>query len=252
MISVPTTEQVMKVDSKFRNFDVNEIRRDFPILGREVNGKPLVYFDNAATTQKPNIVIDSVAHYYRYENANIHRGLHFLSEVATEQYENARLKVKEFVNAMSASEIIFTKGTTDGINLLANTMCRADMLNEGDEIIISHMEHHANIVPWQLLCDRKKTVLKVIPIDDDGEIIMDEYKKLLSPKTKLVSIVHTSNTLGTINPIKEVIDIAHDNNIPVLIDAAQSVAHQKIDVQELDCDFLVFSGHKYLVQPVLV
>jgi len=244
MISIPTTEQVLKTDSKFKNFDVNEIRRDFPILKREVNGKPLVYFDNAATTQKPDIVIDSMAHYYRYENANIHRGLHFLSEVATEQYENARLKVKEFVNAMSASEIIFTKGTTDGINLIANTMCRADMLNKGDEIIISHMEHHANIVPWQLLCDRKKTVLKVIPIDDDGEIIMDEYKKLISPRTKLVSIVHTSNTLGTINPVKEIIDIAHDNNIPVLIDAAQAVAHQKIDVQELDCDFLVFSGHK--------
>lgn len=244
MISAPTINQVLKMDSKFRNFDVYEIRRDFPILGREVNGKPLVYFDNAATTQKPNVVIDSMAHYYRYENANIHRGLHFLSEVATEQYENARLKVKEFVNAMSASEIIFTKGTTDGINLLANTMCRADMLNEGDEIIISHMEHHANIVPWQLLCDRKKTLLKVIPIDDAGEVIMEEYKKLISPKTKLVSIVHTSNTLGTINPIKEIIDIAHDNNIPVLIDAAQAVAHQKIDVQELDCDFLVFSGHK--------
>ena len=234
----------MKLDAKFRKFDANEIRKDFPILSREVNGKPLVYFDNAATTQKPNVVIDSMTHYYKYENANIHRGLHFLSEVATEQYENARLKVKEFVNAMSVSEIIFTSGTTDGVNLLANTMCRADMLNEGDEIIISHMEHHANIVPWQLLCDRKKTVLKVIPINDDGDIIMEEYKKLISSKTKLVSIVHTSNTLGTINPIKEVIDIAHDNNIPVLIDAAQAVAHQKIDVQELDCDFLVFSGHK--------
>ena len=244
MISVPTTDKNIKMDSRFRKFDVNEIRKDFPILSREVNGKPLVYFDNAATTQKPNVVIDSMVHYYKYENANIHRGLHFLSEVATEQYENARLKVKEFINAMSVSEVIFTSGTTDGVNLLANTMCRADMLNEGDEIIISHMEHHANIVPWQLLCDRRKTILKVIPIDDDGEIIMDEYKKLISPKTKLVSIVHTSNTLGTINPIKEVIDIAHDNNIPVLIDAAQAVAHQKIDVQELDCDFLVFSGHK--------
>lgn len=244
MISVPTTNKVLKMDSKFRNFDVNEIRRDFPILGREVNGKPLVYFDNAATTQKPNVVIDSMAHYYRYENANIHRGLHFLSEVATEQYENARLKVKEFVNAMSASEIIFTKGTTDGVNLLANTMCRANMLKDGDEIIISHMEHHANIVPWQLLSDGKDIKLKVIPINDDGEIIMDEYKKLISPKTKLVSIVHTSNTLGTINPIKEIIDIAHDNNILVIIDAAQAVAHQKIDVQELDCDFLLFSGHK--------
>ncbi len=232
------------MNKAYRKFDVDEIRKDFPILSREVNGKPLVYFDNAATTQKPNIVIDSMTHYYRYENANIHRGLHFLSEVATEQYENSRLKVKEFINAMSASEVIFTKGTTDGINLLANTMCRTDMLNEGDEIIISHMEHHANIVPWQLLCDRKKTVLKVIPITDDGELIIEEYKKLITPKTKLVSIVHTSNTLGTINPIKEVIDIAHENNIPVLIDAAQAVAHQRIDVQELDCEFLVFSGHK--------
>ena len=232
------------MNKAYRKFDVTEIRKDFPILSREVNGKPLVYFDNAATTQKPNIVIDSMTHYYRYENANIHRGLHFLSEVATEQYENSRLKVKEFINAMSASEVIFTKGTTDGINLLANTMCRADMLNEGDEIIISHMEHHANIVPWQLLCEREKTKLKVIPITDDGEIIIEEYKKLITPKTKLVSIVHTSNTLGTINPIKEVIDIAHENNIPVLIDAAQAVAHQRIDVQELDCEFLVFSGHK--------
>ena len=235
---------VAKPISKFRNFDVDEIRKDFPILEREVNGKPLVYFDNAATTQKPNVVIDSMVHYYRYENANIHRGLHFLSEVATEQYENSRLKVKEFVNAMSVSEIIFTKGTTDGINLLANTMCRADMLNEGDEIIVSQMEHHANIVPWQLLCDRKKTILKVIPINDEGEIIFEEYEKLISPKTKLVSIVHTSNTLGTINSVKEIIEVAHTNNIPVLIDAAQAVAHQKIDVQDLDCDFLVFSGHK--------
>jgi cysteine desulfurase / selenocysteine lyase len=244
MTNITETADVLIKDSKFRKFDVNEIRKDFPILSREVNGKPLVYFDNAATTQKPNVVIDSMTHYYRYENANIHRGLHFLSEVATEQYENARLKVKEFINAMSASEIILTNGTTDGINLLASTMCRADMLNEGDEIIISHMEHHANIVPWQLLCDRKKTVIKVIPINDNGEIIMEEYKKLISPKTKLVSIVHTSNTLGTINPIKEIIDIAHDNNILVSIDAAQAVAHQKIDVQDLDCDFLVFSGHK--------
>lgn len=244
MIKIPHTTEDLVKNSKYRKFDVHEIRRDFPILEREVNGKPLVYFDNAATTQKPNVVIDSIVHYYRYENANIHRGLHFLSEVATEQYENSRLKVKEFINAMSVSEIIFTKGTTDGINLLANTMCRADILKEGDEIIISHMEHHANIVPWQLLCDRKKTKLKVIPIDDDGEIIMEEYKKLISSKTKVVSIVHTSNSLGTINPIKEIIDIAHENNILTIIDGAQAVAHQKIDVQELDCDFFVFSGHK--------
>jgi len=244
MIIVPETKDIQIKNSKIRKFDVNEIRKDFPILQREVNGKPLVYFDNAATTQKPNIVIDSMTHYYRYENANIHRGLHFLSEVATEQYENSRLKVKEFINAMSVSEVILTKGTTDGINLVANTMCRADMLNEGDEIIVSHMEHHANIVPWQLLCQRKKAILKVIPINDDGEIILEEYKKMISPRTKLVSIVHTSNTLGTINPIKEIIEIAHENNIHVLIDAAQAVAHQRVDVQELDCDFLVFSGHK--------
>ena len=227
-----------------RPFDVEQIRKDFPILSREVNGKPLVYFDNAATTQKPNVVIDSMTHYYQFENANIHRGLHFLSEVATEQYENSRVKVKEFINAMSASEIIFTKGTTDGINLLANTMCRAEMLNDGDEIIISHMEHHANIVPWQLLCERKKIKLKIIPMNENGELILEEYKKLVSKRTKLVSVVHTSNALGTINPVKEIIDYAHQYNIPVLIDAAQAVAHQRIDVQDLDCDFLVFSGHK--------
>jgi len=244
MISFSQENDIIVKESKYRKFDVNEIRRDFPILERKVNGKPLVYFDNAATTQKPNIVIDSMTHYYRYENANIHRGLHFLSEVATEQYENSRLKVKEFINAMSASEIIFTKGTTEGINLLASTMCRANLLNEGDEIIISHMEHHANIVPWQLLCDRKKTKLVVIPIDDNGELMMDEYKKLISSRTKLVSIVHTSNALGTVNPIKEIIEIAHKNNIPVIVDGAQAVGHQKIDVQELDCDYFVFSGHK--------
>jgi len=233
-----------KVKRTYREFDVDEIRKDFPILHRLVNDKPLIYFDNAATTQKPNVVIDSMSHYYTYENANIHRGLHFLSEVATEQYENSRLKVKEFINAMSASEVIFVKGATEGINLLANTMCRANWFNDGDEILISHMEHHANIVPWQLLCERKNIKLKVTPINDNGELEIDEYKKLITEKTKLVSIVHTSNTLGTINPIKEIIDIAHDAGVPVLVDGAQAVAHGKIDVQELDCDFFVFSGHK--------
>ncbi len=227
-----------------RSFDIEKIRNDFPILARTVNDKPLVYFDNAATTQKPNIVIDSMTNYYTYENANIHRGLHFLSEVATELYENARLKVKEFINSMSASEVIFTKGTTEGINLIANTMCRADMLKNGDEIIISHMEHHANIVPWQLICERKDIELKVVPINDDGELDFEAYKNLVTEKTKLVSIVHTSNSLGTINPVKGIIDYAHSAGIPVLIDAAQAVAHEKIDVQDLDCDFLVFSGHK--------
>ena len=227
-----------------RSFDVEKIRNDFPILARTVNDKPLVYFDNAATTQKPNIVIDSMTNYYTYENANIHRGLHFLSEVATELYENSRLKVKEFINSMSASEVIFTKGTTEGINLIANTMCRADMLKNGDEIIISHMEHHANIVPWQLICERKDIELKVVPINDDGELDFEAYKNLVTEKTKLVSIVHTSNSLGTINPVKGIIDYAHSAGIPVLIDAAQAVAHEKIDVQDLDCDFLVFSGNK--------
>ena len=227
-----------------RKFDVYELRKDFPILSRLVNGKPLVYLDNAATTQKPSSVIDNIKHYYTFENANIHRGLHFLSELATESYESARLKVKEFINAMSASEIIFVRGATEGINLIANTMCRANILKEGDEIIISHMEHHANIVPWQLLCERKDIKLKVIPITDDGELDLDEFKKLISEKTKLVSVVHISNSLGTINPVKEIVKIAHSYNIPVLLDGAQAAPHVKIDVQKLDCDFYVFSGHK--------
>lgn len=243
-MEISAVHTVATEKKKFREFDIDKIRADFPILKRLVNDKPLVYFDNAATTQKPNLVIDSMINYYTHENANIHRGLHFLSEVATELYESSRLKIKEFINAMSASEVILTKGTTDGINLIANTMCRANMLKSGDEIIVSHMEHHANIVPWQLLCDRKKTVLKVIPITDEGELDIEAYKNMINEKTKLVSIVHTSNTLGTINPIKEVIDIAHGSGIPVMIDGAQAVAHQKIDVQELDCDFFVFSGHK--------
>ena len=227
-----------------RKFDVYELRKDFPILSRLVNGKPLVYLDNAATTQKPSSVIENIKHYYTFENANIHRGLHFLSELATESYESARLKVKEFINAMSASEIIFVRGATEGINLIANTMCRANILKEGDEIIISHMEHHANIVPWQLLCERKDIKLKVIPITDDGELDLDEFKKLISEKTKLVSVVHISNSLGTINPVKEIVKIAHSYNIPVLLDGAQAAPHVKIDVQKLDCDFYVFSGHK--------
>jgi cysteine desulfurase/selenocysteine lyase len=227
-----------------RKFDVYELRKDFPILSRLVNGKPLVYLDNAATTQKPSSVIENIKHYYTFENANIHRGLHFLSELATESYESARLKVKEFINAMSASEIIFVRGATEGINLIANTMCRANILKEGDEIIISHMEHHANIVPWQLLCERKDIKLKVIPITDDGELDLDEFKKLISDKTKLVSVVHISNSLGTINPVKEIVKIAHSYNIPVLLDGAQAAPHVKIDVQKLDCDFYVFSGHK--------
>lgn len=232
------------IDVIKRKFDVNEIRKDFPILSVKVNGKPLVYIDNAATTQKPDVVIESMKYYYTHENANIHRGLYFLSEAATQAYETSRMKIKEFINAMSASEIIFVRGTTEAINLLSSSFCKSGMIKEGDEIIVSHMEHHANIVPWQLVCERNKASLKVIPITDDGELMMDEFEKLINEKTKIVSIVHTSNSLGTINPIKDIIKIAHRHGIPVLVDAAQAIQHTKIDVQELDCDFLAFSGHK--------
>lgn len=233
-----------KLDKKFRTFNVDEVRNDFPILERLVNGKPLVYLDNAATSQKPRNVIDAISHYYTHENANIHRGLHFLSELATEAYEGARLKVKEFLNAMSVSEIIFVRGATEGINLVANSLCRSGYFEDGDEIIISHMEHHSNIVPWQLLCDRRNLNLKVVPVNDKGEFIFEEFEKLLSDRTKLVSVVHISNALGTINPVKEIVKKAHERDIPVLLDGAQAVPHSKVDVQDLDCDFYVFSGHK--------
>jgi len=229
---------------KFRNFDISKVRKDFPILSRLVNGKPLVYLDNAATTQKPKSVIDSISNYYTYENANIHRGLHFLSELATEHYENSRLKIKEFINALSVSEIIFTRGATEGINLIANSLLDANHFNEGDEIVISHMEHHSNIVPWQLIAQKKNLKIKVVPINDEGEFLFDEYEKLINEKTKLVSIVHISNTLGSINPVKKIIRKAHEFNIPVLLDGAQAAPHVKIDVQNLGCDFYVFSGHK--------
>ena len=224
-----------------RKFDIEEVRKDFPILSRMVNGKPLVYIDNAATAQKPQSVIDSLMQYYSIDNANIHRGLYFLSELATEQYENARLKVKEFINSISASEIIFVRGATEAINLVASSLCRAKFFKDGDEILLSNMEHHSNIVPWQLMGDRKKVNLKVIPINDAGELDMEAYEKLINEKTKLVSIVHISNTLGTINPVKKIIEIAHSRGIPVLIDGAQSVPHLKIDVQDIDADFYVFS-----------
>ncbi len=227
-----------------RKFIVEDVRKDFPILTRMVNGKPLVYLDNAATSQKPQSVIDALTQYYTYDNANIHRGLYFLSELATEQYEGARLKVKEFINAMSVSEIVFVRGATEAINLVASTLCRAKFFKDGDEVIVSHMEHHANIVPWQLMGDRKNIKLKVIPINDAGELDMDAFEKLINEKTKLVSVVHISNALGTINPVKKIIEIAHAKKIPVLIDGAQSVPHQKVDVQEIDADFFVFSGHK--------
>jgi cysteine desulfurase / selenocysteine lyase len=224
-------------------YDVYKIREDFPILKTKIRNKPLVYFDNAATTQKPQQVIDTLNRYYTSMNSNIHRGVHYLSNIATDAFEEARIKVKDFINAASQKEIIFTRGTTESINLVANSFGKSN-LKEGDEIIISNMEHHSNIVPWQLICNEKKAKLKVIPIDDNGEIIFDEFLKLISDKTKLISIVYISNSLGTINPVQDIIEIAHKYDIPVLLDAAQTVNHKTVDVQELDCDFLAFSGHK--------
>ena len=233
-----------KIVKKYREFDVDEVRADFPILKRLVNGKQLVYFDNAATSQKPQSVIDTITNYYKHENANIHRGLHFLSEIATEAYEGARLKIKEFLNAMSVSEIIFVRGVTEGINLITYSLENWDYFREGDEIIISHMEHHSNIVPWQELCKRRKLKLKVVPVNDKGEFIFEEFESLITERTKFISVVHISNSLGTINPVKEIVKKAHEYDIPVLLDGAQAVPHEKVDVQDLDCDFYVFSGHK--------
>ncbi|MBI3015804.1 MAG: aminotransferase class V-fold PLP-dependent enzyme, partial [Candidatus Tectomicrobia bacterium] len=203
-------------------FDVENIRRDFPILARKVHGKPLVYLDNAATTQKPQVVIDTITRYYQEDNSNIHRGLHFLSEKATQDYEAARAKVRRFLNTAQDREIIFVRGATEGINLVAQTYGRASV-KAGDEIVLSIMEHHSNIVPWQMLCEEKGARLRVVPINDEGELLLDEYEKLLNARTKLVSIVHISNALGTINPVKQIIQMAHDRGIPVLVDGAQAV-----------------------------
>ncbi|MEP2023245.1 MAG: cysteine desulfurase [Reichenbachiella sp.] len=223
--------------------DIEAIRKQFPILHQEVNGKPLVYFDNAATSQKPQCVIDALTHYYNTDNANIHRGIHTLAERATTAFEDTRITVAKFLNANEVEEIIFTKGTTEGINLVAATFGRK-FINEGDEIIVSALEHHSNIVPWQILCEEKGAVLKVIPVNEKGELIFDEYVKLLSDKTKLVSVNYISNALGTINPVKEIITEAHKVGAKVLIDAAQAAPHVKMDVKALDCDFLAFSAHK--------
>lgn len=227
------------------DFSVNDIRKDFPILMRFVHGKPLVYLDNAATTQKPLEVLNAISTYYREHNANIHRGVHYLSEMATFEYEKARGKVKNFLNAGDTKEIIFTRGTTEGINLTAQSYGKK-FLSKGDEVIISAMEHHSNIVPWQMLCEEIGATLRVIPMNDEGELLVEEFEKLLSPKTKFISVVYISNSLGTINPITHIIERAHAMNIPVLVDGAQAVLHTKIDVQKLDCDFFVFSGHKML------
>lgn len=223
--------------------DINKVRKTFPILRRKVNGHPLIYLDNGATTQKPQSVIDAIVYYYSEMNSNVHRGVHYLSQISTDAFEVTRKKVQEFINAKEDYEIIITKGTTDGINLIANCYGK-EYVTAGDEIIISAMEHHSNIVPWQMLCEEKGAVLKVIPMNDHGELDMSAYKLLLGPKTKMVSVNYVSNALGTINPVKKIIELAHQHNVPVLLDAAQAVQHVKIDVQELDVDFLVFSGHK--------
>ncbi|WP_310587892.1 cysteine desulfurase [Emticicia agri] len=223
--------------------DIQKIRADFPILDEKINGKDLVYFDNAATTQKPLPVLNALANYYGHYNANIHRGIHHLAEKATSAFEASRKTIQKFLNARYTEEIIFTYGTTDGINLVAQTYGRA-FLKEGDEIIISAMEHHSNIVPWQMLCEQNGCVLKVIPVNDDGELILEAYEKLLSGKTKFVSVVHVSNALGTINPVKYIIQKAHEVGAKVLIDGAQATSHLTIDVQDLDTDFYVFSAHK--------
>lgn len=223
--------------------DVQRVRQDFPILDQMVNGKPLVYLDNAATNQKPVSVLNALSHYYEHDNANIHRGIHTLAERATHDFELTRQKVQSFLNAQHVEEVIFTYGTTDGINLVAQTYGRK-FLNEGDEIIISTLEHHSNIVPWQMLCEEKGCVLNVIPIDDNGDLLIDEYEKMLSERTKFVSVVHVSNALGTINPVKTIVDLAHRVGAVVLIDGAQASSHITLDVQALDCDFYVFSAHK--------
>ncbi|MCI2088312.1 MAG: cysteine desulfurase [Prevotella sp.] len=224
-------------------YDINKVRKDFPILARKIYGRPLVYLDNAATTQKPLCVLDAMREEYLNVNANVHRGVHWMSQQATELHETARETIRQFINARSASEIVFTRGTTEGINLVASTFSD-EYLNEGDEVIVSVMEHHSNIVPWQLQARKKGFRIKVIPMTDKGDLILDEYEKLFTDKTKFVSITQVSNVLGTVNPVKEIIRIAHDHDVPVLVDGAQSTPHFKVDVQDMDCDFFVFSGHK--------
>lgn len=231
------------MNKEFGVMDLNKIREDFPILSRTVYNRPLVYLDNGATTQKPRCVVDAITDEYYSVNANVHRGVHFLSQQATELHEASRETVRRFINARSTNEIVFTRGTTESINLLAYSFGEA-MMKEGDEVIISTMEHHSNIVPWQLLAERKGIRLRVIPITDEGELMMDEYERLFTEKTRLVSVMHVSNVLGTVNPVRRIIDIAHSHGVPVLIDGAQSTPHFAVDMQELDCDFFAFSGHK--------
>ena len=228
-------DEIMNVDEKIRQF--------FPILSQQVHGKPLIYLDNAATTQKPITVTDAVSDYYETINSNVHRGAHYLSTLATEAYEKARIQVQKFINAKYSHEIIFTRGTTEGINLVAATFAQK-MLKADDEVIVSRMEHHSNIVPWQLACEKSGAVLKVVGIDQNGDLLLDDYQQLFTKKTKIVAITHTSNSLGTINPIKQIVDIAHQHQVPVLLDGAQGIKSCGIDVQAVDCDFYCFSGHK--------
>ena len=231
------------LSSASARFDVEKVRHDFPILQQKVHGRTLVYLDNAATSQKPQVVIDAILRYYALDNANIHRGVHFLSERATEEYEGARRTVQGFLNAAEASEIIFVRGATEAINVVAQTYGRTNV-HAGDEVLITAMEHHSNIVPWQILCEEKGARLRVAPITDSGELLLEDLGNLLGPRTKIVAMTHVSNALGTINPVQKVIEMAHQWNIPVLIDGAQAVPHLQVDVQALDCDFYVFSGHK--------
>ncbi|MCD4729515.1 MAG: cysteine desulfurase [Bacteroidales bacterium] len=226
-----------------QHFSVNEIRKDFPALNQKVNGQPLVYFDNAATTQKPQVVIDALSNYYSTINSNVHRGVHHLSQMATDAFENTREHIRKYINAPFAHEIIITKGATDSINLVANSFGKG-FLQKGDEVIISAYEHHANIVPWQMICEEKGATLKIIPFNENGTISIDEYKSLICDKTKIISVGHVSNSLGIVHPIKEIIEIAHQHNIPVMIDGAQGIVHESVDVKELDCDFYCFSSHK--------
>ena len=225
------------------DLDVQQLRQDFPILKEKIYGKPLVYLDNAATSQKPQAVIDATARFYSSENSNVHRGVHLLSQRATEEYENARIKAQRYINAADSKEIIFVRGATEAINLVAHSYGRKHV-QEGDEIVVSAMEHHSNIVPWQMLCQETGARLRVIPMNDRGELLFEEYETLLNSKTRLVAVVHVSNALGTINPVKKIIEKAHQNNVPVLLDGAQAAAHLTLDVQELDCDFYAISGHK--------
>ena len=234
---------IIKTDKTMINFPVEKIRQDFPILKEKIRGKDLVYLDNAATCQKPQAVIDSIVHLYSHDYANVHRGVHTLSVRSTDKFEGARTKVKDFINAASEKEIIFVKGATEAINLVAQTYGKAN-IKPGDEIIITAIEHHSNIVPWQMLCGQTGAVLKVAPINLQGELIFDEFEKLVNDKTRLISVVHMSNALGTINPVKKIIAVAHEKGIPVLLDGAQAIPHITVDVQELDCDFYVFSAHK--------